>query len=345
MCVLFEVPSHWAKGAAKALACIMALSINASAFAAPMQQGGWQTPGPPPCTNSHALGTSRIASVGTQGGLAVGLKTYPRTLRLTDHEIVLTFDDGPLPRTTAAILDALARECVLATFFVIGRNAEAHPELVRREIAAGHTVGHHSFSHPAGTLRGLSEAAARLEIARGIEADEKAAGLWQSSDVAPRVPFFRFPGLADTRPLLEWLNAQSIAVFSADIWASDWNAMTPDAELDLLLARIERAKRGIVLLHDIKAQTAVMLPRLLEELKRRNYRIVHLVPGVGRAETIEAPGNWTSATEAFVTRVTPHAGRVLNRRPPSPPIGPGSAETAARIGSDNPPDRSWYYSR
>ena len=68
--------------------------------------------------------------------------------------------------------------------------------------------------------------------------------------------------------------------------------MTPDAEFDLLMARIERAKREFVLLHDIKAQTAIMLPRLLEELKRRNYQIVHLVPGVGEAETIEAPKSW-----------------------------------------------------
>jgi peptidoglycan/xylan/chitin deacetylase (PgdA/CDA1 family) len=312
MTILFETPPRWANGAARALACLMAMSVCASAFAAPVYYGEWQqdaqpkeeAPRLPPCTNSHALGTSRIARIGTQGGLTVGLKTYPRTLRLADHEVVLTFDDGPLPKTTSSVLDALARECVLATFFLIGRNAAAHPDLVRREIAAGHTVGHHSFSHPAVTLRGLAVAAARREIMQGIETDETAAGLQRSPGTTPLVPFFRFPGFADTRPLLDWLNAQGIGVFSADIWASDWTSMTPDAEFDLLMARIERAKRGIVLLHDIKAQTAIMLPRLLEELKRRNYRIVHLVPGVGRAETIEAPNNWTSATEAFPVRMT-----------------------------------------
>jgi peptidoglycan/xylan/chitin deacetylase (PgdA/CDA1 family) len=312
MAILFEIPSR----GARALACILTIGLTSSAFPAPVHHDEWRLRAqieepaaqPPTCFNSGALGTSRIAGIGTQGGLAVGLKTYPRTLRLADHEVVLTFDDGPLPATTPAVLDALARQCVLATFFLIGRNAAAHPDLVRREIAAGHTVGHHSFSHPAATLRGLPDEVARRDIMQGVEADEKAAGLWRSFGSAPHVPFFRFPGFADSKPLLAWLKDQNVGVFSADIWASDWNPMTPDAELDLLMARIERAGRGIILLHDIKSQTATMLPRLLEELKRRNYRIVHLVPGVGKAETFDAPASWTSETETFLSRTMPRAG-------------------------------------
>jgi len=322
MTVLFATPSHCIRRAAQELAFMIALCASAGAIVAPAYdsksardaQPSGRAMGQPSCGNGQALGTSRIARIGTDGGLAVGLKTYPRTLRLADHEVVLTFDDGPLPKTTPAVLAALARECVQATFFLIGRNAAARPDLVRREVAAGHTIGHHSFSHPAVTLRGLSEAQARQEIMRGIEADERAAGLGRP-DMGQRASFFRFPGLADTRPLLDWLGAQSIGVFSADIWASDWNAMTPDVELDLLMERIERSRRGIILLHDTKAQTALMLPRLLEELKRRNYRIVHIVPSVGRAETAEAPGNWKSATEAILARVAPYGGtRASSRR-------------------------------
>jgi peptidoglycan-N-acetylglucosamine deacetylase len=72
----------------------------------------------------EALGTFRLMAVGTEGGLEVGLKSYPRTLPLQDREVVLTFDDGPAPETTAKILDALAKECVLATFFDIGKKVD-----------------------------------------------------------------------------------------------------------------------------------------------------------------------------------------------------------------------------
>jgi peptidoglycan-N-acetylglucosamine deacetylase len=74
-----------------------------------------------------------------------------------------------------------------------------------------------------------------------------------------------------------------MVVFGADVWASDWNPMTPDQELRLLLGRIEKIGRGIVLLHDTKRQTAQMLPALLRELKRRGYRIVHVVPAKAAA--------------------------------------------------------------
>ena len=89
------------------------------------------------------------------GGLKIGVKTYPRSLALADHEIVLTFDDGPAAGTTPKVLDALAKECVKATFFLVGRNAEALPDLVKREVADGHTVAHHTFSHPDFTMRGF----------------------------------------------------------------------------------------------------------------------------------------------------------------------------------------------
>ena len=123
-----------------------------------------------------ALGTSRTVEIGA-GTAPVGLKTYPRTLALADKELVLTFDDGPNPPTTDKALRALADECVKATFFLIGRNAEAAPATVRREIADGHSVGHHSFSHPSVTLRNLSDAAARADIDRGLAADDRAAPL------------------------------------------------------------------------------------------------------------------------------------------------------------------------
>jgi peptidoglycan-N-acetylglucosamine deacetylase len=269
-----------------ALACLVGIGIAAPARAAE------------PC-GPDALGTSRVLSLGTDG-LAAGLKTYPRALPLADHELVLTFDDGPNPGTTARILAALRRECVHATFFLIGRNAAAHAALVRQEVADGHTIAHHSLTHPAATLRHLGEAAAERDILDGIAADEAAAGATRAES-SPRL--FRFPGFADSPALLAFLREHRIGVLGADVWASDWEAMTPAEEEALLLARIEKAGRGIVLMHDIKAQTAAMLPGLLSELKRRHYRIVALAPTSGPAETVAAPAGWRSETEAILSRL------------------------------------------
>ena len=264
----------------------------------------------------EALGVARTLEVGTSGGLQAGLKTYPRSLALDDREIVLSFDDGPSAQTTPKVLDALAAECVKAIFFLAGRNAEALPALVKREIAEGHTVGHHTFSHPAATLRNLSESAAQEEILRGFEADDKAA-YGSTASGAPKVRFFRFPGFADTPALIAWLSAKNIAVFGADFWASDWVTMTPQAELALILSRLDKEKRGILLLHDTKQQTAAMLPDLLHELKKRGYKIVNIVPGTNPAPTRAAPEGWTSATEKIIAGVFAKARRAFKARGPA----------------------------
>ena len=227
-----------------------------------------------PCPgNPDALGTERVLKIDAASTPRVGRKSFPTTLPLQRNELVLTFDDGPWPTTTPKVLDALKHECVRATFFLVGRNVAAHPEIARRELAEGHSVGHHTFSHP--LLPRMAPAKAEAEIDRGIAEDELALYGHHRSD--PTTPFFRFPGFASNGPLLDRLQARHIVVFGADVWASDWLPMTPDQELRLLLSRIERLGSGIVLLHDTKSQTARMLPAFLRELKRRGYRIVDVV--------------------------------------------------------------------
>lgn len=257
-----------------------------------------------------ALGTARTLAVGNDPSLPVGLKTYPRSLPLGDHEVVLTFDDGPAPGTTPAVLDALKAQCVKATFFLIGRNAEAQPALVRRALAEGHTIGHHTFSHPAATLRRLGFAAALQEIEAGFKADDIAA--YGEAGAAPRVPFFRFPGFADTAELDAALAKRHIVVFGTDVWAFDWLDISPETELRLLMNGLEKRKRGIILLHDSRAATARMLPTLLKTLKERGYRVVHLVPGNGPTVTDPAPEGWSSETERIIAEVF---ARGSNRRP------------------------------
>jgi len=224
--------------------------------------------------NPDALGTERVLAVDARSTPRVGRKHFPATLPLAPKEVVLTFDDGPWPGTTASVLDALHRECVQATFFLVGQNAAAHPALARREIAEGHSVAYHTFSHP--LLNRMTAEAAEAEIDRGIAAVDTA--LYGQHGTAPATPFFRFPGFASTPQLLERLSQRGIVVFGADLWASDWNPMTPAAELQLVMSRLSAQGGGILLLHDTKAQTAAMLPALLRELKKQGYRIVHVVP-------------------------------------------------------------------
>lgn len=96
------------------------------------------------CPRQDALGTSRVLSVDAKTTPRVGLKSFPQTLPLADHEVVLTFDDGPHPPTTSKVLAALAQECVRATFFLIGLHASEHPDMVKRIAREGHTIGHHT---------------------------------------------------------------------------------------------------------------------------------------------------------------------------------------------------------
>src|ERR1700734_3046917 len=96
----------------------------------------------------NAIGTSRTLVVDPREHPRIGVMQYPETLPLADHEVVLTFDDGPLPRNSNQILDILAAQCVKATFFEIGRMAQAYPEGVRKLAAAGHSIGTHTEDHP-----------------------------------------------------------------------------------------------------------------------------------------------------------------------------------------------------
>jgi peptidoglycan/xylan/chitin deacetylase (PgdA/CDA1 family) len=248
---------------ANALATILVASI------------GWMTAADAAdCPRPGTLGTSRVLAVDAGTTPRVGLKSFPKTLPLDDHEVVLTFDDGPWPGTTPLVLTALAHECVRATFFLIGRTASEHPDLVRRIAAGGHTIGHHTWRHP--SLKRMTLSAATEEIERGIAADEMA--LHGVATRIPGTPFFRFPGFESTPATLELLQSCGIVVFGADLWASDWNPMTPAQELKLLTDRLRAAGKGIILLHDPKTRTAAMLPAFLRYLADHHYRVVHLVP-------------------------------------------------------------------
>src|SRR5215213_10528138 len=93
--------------------------------------------------NPNALGTSRVLTVDPREFPRIGMAQYSHSLPLEDKEVVLTFDDGPLPPYTNKILDILAAQCVKATYFIVGVMARKNPELVRRVHEQGHSVGTH----------------------------------------------------------------------------------------------------------------------------------------------------------------------------------------------------------
>ena len=226
---------------------------------------------------AKALGTARTLEVSfTQG--PVGKASYGRTLPLERGEVVLTFDDGPLPRRTRAVLDALKAECVKATFFVVGSMVAQFPDTLRRTAAEGHTIASHTWSH-CYLDRVRNPEVRRDQINGGLEAVRTVL----TDDEPALSPFFRFPGLGHSPALDRYAAAQKLVPFSIDVDGDDWKKISPAAVMARVLRRLDAAGRGIILLHDIQPRTVAILPELLRQLKARQYRVVHVVPA--RADT------------------------------------------------------------
>ena len=237
--------------------------------------------------NPNALGTSRTLVVDPMEHPRIGTMQYRETLPLKDHEVVLTFDDGPLPPHSTQVLQILASECVKATFFIIGRMAHQFPEGVRRVRAAGHTVATHSENHPLHFER-MSPERIRQEIDDGIKHTAEALG-----DPSAVAPFFRVPGLRRGEVMEDYLVSKGIQSWSADFPADDWLHISSDQVYSRAISRIEAKGRGILLLHDIQARTVAALPRILQTPKARGYRIVHVVPATpDRPKTPTEPREW-----------------------------------------------------
>jgi peptidoglycan-N-acetylglucosamine deacetylase len=239
----------------------------------------------------NALGTSRTLVVDPREHPRIGIMQYAETLPLADHEVVLTFDDGPLPRNSNQILEILASQCVKATFFEIGRMAQASPEGIRKLRDAGHTIGTHTRDHPL-SMNHMSIERARQEIEEGIASVKAALG---DSAEASLAPFFRIPGLLRADNVEQYLAAQGIQIWSADFVADDWRHISASRVYDLAISRLEAKRKGILLLHDIQSRTVAALPRILNELKARGYHIVQVVPATAdRPATPTEPRQWLS---------------------------------------------------
>lgn len=225
------------------------------------------------CSQPEALGVSRFQAIDTTGGPRFGLQFQPEgTSFLAPGEVVLTFDDGPFAPTTGPILDTLDRFCTKATFFAVGRVALSQQETLKSLVRRGHTLGGHTWAHA--NLNTLGNERRAVEVEKGFSALTEIVG------AAHVAPFFRFPYLAHPKGELERLSERNVAVFGIDVDSTDSHGQHVSAEriVSRTLKQLEVRGKGIILLHDLKSNTAAALPALLKGLKENGYRLVHIVP-------------------------------------------------------------------
>jgi peptidoglycan/xylan/chitin deacetylase (PgdA/CDA1 family) len=226
----------------------------------------------PACDNPNALGLSRVVEIDTTGGPAFGTEHFKQYDFLRDKEVVLTFDDGPWPENTPAVLKALKDNCIKATFFEIGKHATWRPDIAREVAAAGMTIGNHTWSHKdlAKNPYAKDIEQAKQEIEMGVSAVHMAVG-------GPTAPFFRFPDLQQPPELMAYLGTRNIAIFSTDIDTFDFKLRKPDDVVKSAMTKLAKNGKGIILMHDFQHNTAEALPELLRQLKAGGYKIVHMV--------------------------------------------------------------------
>jgi peptidoglycan/xylan/chitin deacetylase (PgdA/CDA1 family) len=235
-------------------------------------------PSKPACANPNALGISRVVEIDTSGGPGFGFEHFKQLDFLTDKEVVLTFDDGPWPGNTPAVLKALADECTTGIFFSIGKHATFHPEILKQVALAGHTVGSHTWSHANLNKKSMSEQQGIDEIEKGMSAVRMALG-------AQPAAFFRFPELQHAPAMVNYLGTRNIAIFSCDIDSFDFRARNPEQIVNTVMTKLDKQGKGIILMHDFQKHTAEALPTLLSRLKAGGYKVVQM-KGKAPAQTL-----------------------------------------------------------
>src|SRR5262245_54014228 len=236
---------------------------------------------PTSCSNPNALGVARVVEIDTTGGPGFGFEHFKSHDFLREGEVVLTFDDGPWPKNTPAVLTALAEHCTKAIFFPIGTHATYEPGILKQVAAAGHAVGSHTWCHQNLSktkghcqFNGKTETVEfdpKDEIEKGISAVRWAVG-------GPTAPYFRFPALSQPQELIDYLGKRNIAIFSADMDSFDFKMRKPEQVRQSVMAELKKHGKGIVLMHDFQHATAEAAMDLLNDLKAGGYKVVFMKP-------------------------------------------------------------------
>ena len=224
------------------------------------------------CDKPGGMGLSRIVEIDTTGGPGFGFEHFKQYDFLRDKEVVLTFDDGPWPENTPAVLKALADNCLKATFFEIGEHATWHPEIAKQVAAAGHTIASHTWSH-----KDLAKNPYASDIEQAKQEIEMGISALHAAVAGPISSFFRFPALQHPPELLSYLAERNIATFSTDIDSFDFKMHKPEQVIGSVMRKLEKHGKGIILMHDFQRATAQALPELLHQFKDGGYKVVHVV--------------------------------------------------------------------
>ncbi len=236
----------------------------------------WAAPGgEDSCTaRVDVLGVARVLEIDTTAGPKFGTTHKGGTSFLAEAEVVLTFDDGPLRPHTSAVLKALDAHCTKATFFMVGRMAIADPAMVKQVASRGHTIGAHTWTHARLQTAELDHAKNEIEL--GFSAVARAAG-------KPIAPFFRFPYLRTSNTAFGYLKSRDVASFAIDVDSRDFDTRSAETVQRTVLAQLKKARKGILLFHDIQPSTAAAMKGLLDQLKANGFKVVHLVPKAAAA--------------------------------------------------------------
>ena len=219
--------------------------------------------------NPNALGVARTVEIDTTGGPGFGFEHFKSHDFLREGEVVLTFDDGPWPKHTTAVIAALAAHCTKAIFFPIGKHATYEPGILKQVAAAGHAVGSHTWSHADLSKKSVQEG--KDEIEKGISAVRFAVG-------APAAPYFRFPALRHPPELVTYLGQRNVGIFSTDFNSFDFKMRKPEQVRQAIMAKLKKHGKGIALMHDFQQATAGAAAELMNDLKAGGYRIVFMKP-------------------------------------------------------------------
>ena len=195
--------------------------------------------------------------------------------------VALTFDDGPDPRYTTAILDVLKAKNVPATFFLIGANMVKHPEIVRRMVGEGHEVGSHTFFHPEDDEMGPLRSQLELNSLQRL-----LASVTGRTTYLFRTPYGRSEGplTQGEAAQLSLFESEGYMVAGADIVPRDWEDMTATEIADYVMAQKKTGAGEVIVMHDAggdRSATVAAVPMLIDRLSAEGYRFVLLSDFLG----------------------------------------------------------------
>jgi len=194
--------------------------------------------------------------------------------------IAMTYDDGPHPSNTPRLLDMLRKRNIKATFYVVGKNVNQYPHIVRRIVSEGHEIGSHSWSHP--NFAKMSDSAVRQELNKTRDAIIAASG------VQPRTLRPPYGSLRSSQRL--WIHKEyGYPTILWDVDPMDWKRPGPSVVTSRILSKTHNG--SIVLAHDLHKSTVDAMPATLDGLLRRGFKFVTVSQLIALGQPATAPAS------------------------------------------------------